>query len=545
MSFKKSKGFVAAMEELVEGEEVVIEGTDEEIQEAVDASVDQSETVVDEISEIDEGIDTAVVDGETLENVQDIMEEASEPQVVVDEETGEETIVEPEGVSEEAAAIATEMLKNIMHRQGITSKRALMPATESFSGATRLTSTRIAVEGIGFASTKIWEAVATATEQTFQKFEEFAKSLEGSLESLSAQNTDLKAKVKGLKSAKPQAESIEGLAAVSQVFGVGQGSNITSKDIIGTFKGLEGYIAKAPNTVKEANSVLDKVKDILKEPDAVLGEDYYDDLVKVIGTIGGDVEKGDSDGVKTTSVTLTELNKGSVDTLNVSFNESTGAVSVRTDAVNPDVQPAESLPVLSVKDIESILNESSTAINTLHGFMRVSAEVSKFNTESNTFIKGLVKDYSGFASRFKEAFKQGAKGAGKGALIGGAAGALAQAGTAGKAKFDKLKSSDVGPGRSTAGALKSKAFGKTVGVGAALGGAAGAAVGGVAGAAKGFVKGKEGSFSTTMSNVRSVVLGLNNINKVVSVSAPIGLLSAVTSAQKYCAKSMAAYGSEE
>lgn len=138
---------VADMEEVMEGSE-----------EAMDEVSDGEETV----AELEDAADSAEADAETLDRIKDTMEKSVE---------------DGEGLSEDAAAIAEVAVEAICDRLGISNKR-IVPSLESFgSTGSRVTATKIAVEGIKETIARVWEAIRAAIVSVWNKIKDFLSNL--------------------------------------------------------------------------------------------------------------------------------------------------------------------------------------------------------------------------------------------------------------------------------------------------------------------------------------------------------------------------------
>lgn len=148
-----NKGLIAAMEE-IENEVPV---ADEEVVEEAVAVADESAEIQQDAVETDvtvAQIEDAVQAGEELEEIQEVAEEAVES---------------GEGLTEEAAEMASIAIESICNRLGFKSKTRLVPATESFGNTnTRLVSTKLVVEGIKERLAAIWKAIKDAAVRVWE-----------------------------------------------------------------------------------------------------------------------------------------------------------------------------------------------------------------------------------------------------------------------------------------------------------------------------------------------------------------------------------------
>jgi hypothetical protein len=186
----RRKGLVAAMEEealLVEGGEV--DQAPQELAELPEAEIAEG---AGEIEGDVAAIEDAETDAETLGNVQDVMADSVE--------TGE-------GLSPEAADMANVVVESICTRLGISTK--IMPSMESFGSTnSRKASTMLAMEGVGDAIVRVWQAIKEAIISLWKKIVEFVKKIFDSNLGLEKAAKDLKAKVSKITGI-PETEKFE------------------------------------------------------------------------------------------------------------------------------------------------------------------------------------------------------------------------------------------------------------------------------------------------------------------------------------------------
>lgn len=187
----RRKGLVAAMED----EALLVEGggeIDQAPQELAELPVDEIAENNSEINEDVAAIEDAEADADTLGNVQDVMADSVE--------TGE-------GLSPEAADMAEVVVESITRRLGITTR--VLPSMESFGSAnSRKAATKLAMEGVGDAIVRVWQAVKEAIISLWKKIVEFVKKIfDGNL-SLEKAAKDLKAKVSKITGI-PESEKFE------------------------------------------------------------------------------------------------------------------------------------------------------------------------------------------------------------------------------------------------------------------------------------------------------------------------------------------------
>ena len=149
-TFIKQRGLVAAFEELDDFSEVSTEVPVEEYEdntEEVEEVSDDIEVLSDNIEEANDGI-------EVIEDIGAVMDDS---------------IKTEEGLSEPAAKIAEIAIEDISRRLGIKSKTQI-PAMESFrSKNSRLTATKVALEGV------VWDKIKTITSTVGKAIVDFFK----------------------------------------------------------------------------------------------------------------------------------------------------------------------------------------------------------------------------------------------------------------------------------------------------------------------------------------------------------------------------------
>lgn len=146
-----------------------ITGNEDEVQAAQTATEVESASaelaeVGGEAEEYSEGIDASVDAAGELDEVHDTLAASVE---------------NGEGVSEETAKMAEIAVEAICAKVGISAREArLMPAMESFGSAnSRLTATKLAMEGIKETAIRIWEAIKKAAIHVWNVIKSFVAGL--------------------------------------------------------------------------------------------------------------------------------------------------------------------------------------------------------------------------------------------------------------------------------------------------------------------------------------------------------------------------------
>lgn len=147
----------------------------------VEAATSELAEVGGEAEEYAEGIETSVDAAGELQEVHDTLAASVE---------------DGEGVSEETAKMAEIAVEAICAKVGISAREARMiPAMESFGSAnSRLTATKLAMEGIKETAKRIWEAIKKACIHVWNVIKNFFAGLTKSRTMLEKHLTNLKAR---------------------------------------------------------------------------------------------------------------------------------------------------------------------------------------------------------------------------------------------------------------------------------------------------------------------------------------------------------------
>jgi len=177
----RSRGLVWAMEELEEQEAAAV--VEEPM--AVDSMETDMLEVSEQAAEIDDtntAIEEAVEDVDTLEDIASVMDESTE--------NG--------GMDQVSARVAEVAVESIYARLGVRKSKSL-PAMESFGNkGTRITATKLAVEGIQEGIKYVWEKIKAAAEKVWGWIKSFLAMIVNTAGKLKERAVALAAKVKGL-----------------------------------------------------------------------------------------------------------------------------------------------------------------------------------------------------------------------------------------------------------------------------------------------------------------------------------------------------------
>jgi hypothetical protein len=180
-----NSGLIASMEE-IDNEPITDEVEAAEVAATVADESAEIQTDGDEIGTSVAEVEDAVQGGEELEAIGEVAVDAVES---------------GEGLSEDAAEVASIAIESIRNRLGFRADTRLVPATESFGNSnTRLMSTRLVVEGVMDSIKKIWAAIKAAVLRVWDKIKSFTAKLFNSSSMLGKHVEALRARARDLPS---------------------------------------------------------------------------------------------------------------------------------------------------------------------------------------------------------------------------------------------------------------------------------------------------------------------------------------------------------
>lgn len=261
-------GLIAAMESAEE----VLGGDATEVEQAKTATEIAEDTVA--VNEESESIasDTELVE-EAAEDTEELIEIGEVAQAAVED---------GEGLSEQAAEVATIAIERIHQRLGIRRKN-ILPANESFGNVnTRLHSTKLVVESITETIKNVWESIKKMAEKIYKKIVDFIKNIFGGVESLKKRAADLKSKVDGLSGdASGEVES----RSVSAAFSIGGKVNMETVQSIR--KNTEAFVGFSLNLAKLESEALQNLTAVATKiaTDGGVGEEEVEKIASKLTQI--------------------------------------------------------------------------------------------------------------------------------------------------------------------------------------------------------------------------------------------------------------------
>lgn len=152
--------------------------------------------VADETAEIQTDADDIAV---STTEIEDAVQAGDELETIG--EVAADSVESGEGLTEEAAEIASIAIESIRHRLGFYEDLRLVPATESFGNTnTRLTSTRLIAEGVSEFVKKIWLQIKAAAARLWDKIKSFFAKIFNSTTLLNKHIASLKDRARNLPS---------------------------------------------------------------------------------------------------------------------------------------------------------------------------------------------------------------------------------------------------------------------------------------------------------------------------------------------------------
>lgn len=207
-------------------------------------------TVADESAEINNGADDI---GVSVAEIEDAVQGGEELEAVG--EIAADAVESGEGLSEDAAAVASIAIESIRSRLGFRAETTLVPATESFGAtSTRLVSTRLVVEGIGDTLKKIWAAIKAAVNRVWDRIKSFVAKLFNSTAMLSKHIEGLRARARNLPSNAKMKEKKISSNLASQLNDGRQANAASTKTIVNNTLELVGVCEEMSSAQKNLST---------------------------------------------------------------------------------------------------------------------------------------------------------------------------------------------------------------------------------------------------------------------------------------------------
>ena len=339
----------------VNGAEVANAATEVEV-----ATTELGETE-SEVEDYSEGIDTSIDAAGELDEVHDQLAE---------------TVESGEGVSEETAKMAEIAVEAICAKVGISARQArVVPAMESFGSTnSRLTATKLAMEGIKEQTVRIWKAVKEAAIYVWNMVKKFFANMTDSRKKMENYIGKLKTNVsKATGEAKQKT-----LKVGAKSFSIGGQANPETAMKIVKMSGELGYVAE-----EAAAQIADHTKTSL---DGVPGKGGAKDMFSTLGKSTGDAS-GSYTGLTTKAY----------------GNFVNGRAIIVADAEGGAGLPKLAIEVVEktfAKEIEApnkaqitqILDLASVTLKSLVEFDKTSKIIEKINKDCVAFTDKMIKN---------------------------------------------------------------------------------------------------------------------------------------------------------
>lgn len=361
MSFR-NKGLVLAMEE-----DTVLAAPEGEMDPALPAEVEAGAAEVNEhvaeVEDLNTAIEEAEADAETLGEIQ---------------ETLAESVEGGEGVDETTAEVAEIAVEAICARLGIKSSQKTIPALESFgSKSSRLTATKVAIEGINDRLKQIWEAIKKAFMTVWQKIKDFFAKFFDNSEKVKKMAEALKDEVKKAEKFKAKGGKIKfGGAGALNVDG--KVDLESAKDILSNHEGLTTQVVAASDLLTKAVSALNG---------AIKGSDDQAELKKALSSSAEAAIQALSKSTKTTVST-----EGDVVKANVGPFVNGEGVALTFDGGNMTFSMETTKPSKAAPSEVEALNQAQAgeALNAVISLMTKTTEYKKSQSKFEALNKSCV-----------------------------------------------------------------------------------------------------------------------------------------------------------
>ena len=343
------KGLVLAMEE-ADAPLVQVEiNAEKEIPAEIEADSAELAEDASEISDLNTAVESAEQDVETLQNINEEMEES---------------VVQGEGLEPKAARIAEVAIESICIRLLGGYDGTVVPSMESFGGkSSRLTATRIAIENNDNIIVRAFNAIMEAIKKGFDAIVEFVKKFFVANERQLAQAEKMQAAIKGMEKEDPKETEFENSSLARASF---DGQGLTSGKIT-------EMLSKAGALLTYANAFAAGIGPVYKEADSALDSDqdssaeylktvnaFQDGIVKKVssaftnvsdrGMESGDWAKGSGALVNGTMLIVSFKDKA------LSVDKRSREGEVNEDAANKTLSKDEMQKVLS--EVTKLCQES-------------------------------------------------------------------------------------------------------------------------------------------------------------------------------------------
>ena len=320
-----------------------------------------------EVEDYSDGIDTSVDAVGELEEVHDQLEES---------------VKSGEGVSEETAKMAEIAVEAICAKVGISARQArVVPAMESFGSAnSRLTATKLAMEGIKEQAVRIWKAVKEAAIYVWNMVKKFFVNMTDSRKKMENYIGKLKTNVsKATGEAKQKT-----LKVGAKSFSIrGQANPETVMKIV-KMSGELGYVAE-----EAASQIADYTKSSL---DGVPGKGAAKDMFSKLGE-----STGDTSGSYTRPTTKAYGNFVNGRAIIVADAEGeAGLPKLAIDVVEKTF--AKEIEAPNKAQLTQILDLASVTLKALTEFDKTSKIIEKINKDCVAFTDKMIKNNNSLAS---------------------------------------------------------------------------------------------------------------------------------------------------
>jgi hypothetical protein len=364
-------GLVFAME----SEEAVVDAAVvPETQAEVEVAATEVTEQVAEIETMDTAIDSAETDAGTLGDIQEVMTAS---------------VDSGEGLTEEAAQIAEVAVEAIRARLGMKRDQKVMPSMESFgSKSSRLTATKVAIEGIKETMKGIWESIVKAVKWVWNKIKSFFMSLTKHRATLLKHLTGLQDKVRAFSG--DAAKTVTGTAV--KAFNVGGKTDAgTAMKVLGdSAKMFKGVAVGATS----AAGLVNKLTDVKGTP-----ADLTESGLKLLEAIQGPMtELGSVTSEKKGADGKSVAHYG-----NLAFGRSI-VISTDSDAVSNSglviqlednsKEAAKDAPGLSKAEMEKVLAASIDLVKSLQAYDKIEKDLEKITKACEQVSTAVINGVS-------------------------------------------------------------------------------------------------------------------------------------------------------
>lgn len=394
-------GLIAAMEN---AENVEVETNDVAAAQAETAAVQETTEALAEGEELSSEIDNVAVIGDDAEQLEEIGEVA------------EAAVESGEGLSEDAAAMATIAVERIHNRLFGGGQQRIVPATESFGQTnTRLASTKMIVEGVMETIERIWKAIKAFAARVWDKIKLFFSKLFGSSKMLGKHIENLRSRVEAIPSDYiKKEEKLKNGSLAKSISVKGKANADTFENLASNAEGLVKFaadVAARRTDIGSALMTLAAKADTIDEAEMNAFTNKYNGFYVAIRGTANSVFKGTTEGfevVKNSKKTSDDSNTSAhgpfvgnialVLTTSKSGDEESTSLSFSAITAK-GAKVAEEVDALDRDGMKKILNRTETINDAIQQFQKIEKDAKAITESVEKMSDSIIKSVTAMVGK--------------------------------------------------------------------------------------------------------------------------------------------------